>query len=56
MTVRLPVESGAPALGELLRFGDDIEVIGPAVAQGDRRDDREDGNAVWLNSTVSRSA
>jgi predicted DNA-binding transcriptional regulator YafY len=30
MTVRLPVESGAPALGELLGFGDDIEVIGPA--------------------------
>lgn len=28
--VELPVEAGAPALGELLRFGPNLEVLGPA--------------------------
>lgn len=29
-TVELPVESGAPALGELLRFGPELQVLAPA--------------------------
>lgn len=39
--VALPVEAGAPALGELLRFGADLEVLEPDELRRDVAD------AVW---------